>query len=70
MMRKYERGLVIVSLGYKKNERLYYNDLTFSEKAPEANLPVRGRGGFWCGVVPLLSRRDLWTVTSKRFRIS
>ena len=42
MMRKYERGLAIVSLGYKKNERLYYNDLTFSEKAPAAHLPTRG----------------------------
>ena len=40
----------------QKNERLYYNDLTFSEKAPEAHLPVRGRGGLLCGVVPLLSR--------------
>ncbi len=54
----------------QKNERLYYNDLTFSEKAPEAHLPVRGRGGLWCGVVPLLSRRDLWTLTFKRFRVS
>ena len=54
----------------KNNEWLYYNDLTFSEEAPEAHLPVRGRGGLYCGVVPLLSRRDLWTVTSKRFRIS
>jgi len=54
----------------QKNERLYYNDLTFSEEAPEAHLPVRGRGGLLCGVVPLLSRRDLWTVTSKRFRVS
>jgi serine/threonine protein kinase len=54
----------------QKNERLYYNDLTFSEEAPEAHLPVRGRGGLYCGVVPLLSRRDLWTLTSKRFRVS
>lgn len=54
----------------QKNERLYYNDLTFSEKAPEAHLPVRGRGGLLCGVVPLLSHRDLWTVTSKGFTVS
>ncbi|WP_377475171.1 MAG: serine/threonine-protein kinase [Microcoleus anatoxicus] len=26
----------------KKNERLYYNDLTYSEKAPEAHLPFVG----------------------------
>jgi len=54
----------------QKNERLYYNDLTFSEKAPEAHLPVRGRGGLLCGVVPLLSHRDLWTLTSKGFTVS
>ena len=32
----------------KNNEWLYYNNLTFSEKAPEAHLPVRAgeRGGF------------------------
>ena len=54
----------------QKNERLYYNDLNLSQKAPEAHLPVRGRGGLLCGVVPLISHRDLWTVTSKGFRLS
>jgi hypothetical protein len=52
-------------VGWRKNNAwLYYNDLTFSEKAPEAHLPrVRGLGwsvGWWEGVeVSLLSRRDL-----------
>ena len=53
-----------------KNEWLYYNNVTFSEKAPEAHLPVGslgwGVGGGWvrCGLGglvwgSLLSRRDL-----------
>jgi uncharacterized caspase-like protein len=53
-------------IGWRKNnEWLYYNDLTFSEKAPEAHLPVGGveigTSLMW-GVVcfsTLLSRRDL-----------
>ncbi|MEG3986339.1 serine/threonine-protein kinase [Microcoleus sp. S28C3] len=58
-------------VGWRQNKKLCdYNDLTFSEKAPEAHLPVRGRGGLLCGVVPLLSHRDLWTVTSKGFTVS
>ncbi|MEG3851414.1 GUN4 domain-containing protein [Microcoleus sp. herbarium7] len=52
----------------KKNEWLYYNYLTFSEKAPEAHLPVIGSndgyGNWWIYLeeeywVSLLSRRDL-----------
>jgi hypothetical protein len=55
----------------KKNEWLYYNDLTFSEKAPEAHLPRGVFGvfvplsssfvvwGFFGGFDLLLSRRDL-----------
>jgi hypothetical protein len=56
----------------KKNQWLYYNNLTFSEKAPEAHLPCSWVGvagpsreflmvGFW-GMdlsVSLFSRRDL-----------
>ena len=38
----------------KKNEWLYYKDLTFSEQAPEAHLPAWGggsaKGWVWCGV--------------------
>ncbi|WP_341735223.1 serine/threonine-protein kinase [Microcoleus sp. CAWBG640] len=42
-------------VGWKKNNSwLYYNDLTFSEKAPEAHLPGavgfrQDNGGFWVG---------------------
>ncbi|MEG4394753.1 serine/threonine-protein kinase [Microcoleus sp. BROC3] len=45
----------------KKNEWLYYNELTFSEKAPEAHLPVVWVWGWtWGGgECILLSRRDL-----------
>jgi eukaryotic-like serine/threonine-protein kinase len=48
----------------KKNEWLYYKDLTFSEKAPEAHLPVTrygesSYGGSTLVHITLLSRGDL-----------
>jgi len=48
-------------VGWRKNNSwLYYKDLTFSEKAPEAHLPSVRVVVEWVEyIISLLSRRDL-----------